>query len=102
MLFRLLEKTVPLYHHRVTSGLPHGWVQVIREAIRTAVQVFSTRRMLRERIERIYLPAMRAWAKHAAFAARSQVDEATRLCYTPDILSGPQIRKDDLSMVEGR
>ncbi len=56
--YRLLEeKIVPLYYTRDRKGVPHGWVSLMKEAIRTITPAFCTRRMLREYTEQAYLPA---------------------------------------------
>ena len=48
-LYRLLEdQVVPLYYDRDPAGVPRGWVRVMKEAIRTSVAAFSTRRMLKQ------------------------------------------------------
>jgi starch phosphorylase len=58
-VYRLLEEeVVPLFYRRDTDDVPRGWVQVMKEAIRTVVPVFCTRRMLKEYTERFYVPAM--------------------------------------------
>jgi len=57
-LYRLLEdKVVPLYYDRNINGVPHGWIQVIKEAIRSNAPLFSARRMAKEYTEHMYLPA---------------------------------------------
>ncbi|MEE8392401.1 MAG: alpha-glucan family phosphorylase [Anaerolineae bacterium] len=54
-LYRLLEdQVVPLFYKRDADDVPRGWVQVMKEAIRTSVPVFCTRRMVKEYIERFY------------------------------------------------
>jgi starch phosphorylase len=59
-LYRLLEEqVVPLYYDRDSSGVPHGWAAVMKEAIRTSAAAFSMRRMVKEYVEQMYLPAMR-------------------------------------------
>jgi starch phosphorylase len=59
-LYRLLEeKIVPLYYQRDRAGVPHGWVHMVKEAIGSIVPRFCTRRMLKEYIERMYIPAAR-------------------------------------------
>jgi len=61
-IYRLLEnQIVPLFYKRDTDNVPRGWVQVMKETIRTSVPIFSTRRMVKEYTERFYVPA----AKHA-------------------------------------
>jgi starch phosphorylase len=55
-LYRLLEeKIVPLYYTRDDSGLPRGWINLAKEAIRSVAPVFCSRRMLKEYIERMYM-----------------------------------------------
>lgn len=57
-LYRLLEdEVVPLYYRRDRAGLPHGWVHMIKEAIGSIVPFFCVRRMLKEYVEQMYLPA---------------------------------------------
>jgi len=57
-LYRLLEeKIVPLYYDRDISGIPHGWIQIVKEAIRSNTPLFSARRMAKEYTEQMYIPA---------------------------------------------
>ena len=57
-LYRLLEdKVIPLYYDRDINGVPRGWIQVIKEAIRSNAPLFSARRMAKEYTEQMYLPA---------------------------------------------
>ena len=59
-LYRLLEEEiVPLYYDRDRSGVPLGWIRVVKEAIRSVVPIFCTRRMVKEYAERMYLAAPR-------------------------------------------
>ncbi|MFN2272959.1 MAG: alpha-glucan family phosphorylase [Anaerolineae bacterium] len=59
-LYDLLEnEVVPLFYKQDADGMPRGWVQVMKEAIRTAAPVFCTRRMVKEYAERFYVPAMK-------------------------------------------
>jgi starch phosphorylase len=63
-LYRVLEdEVVPLYFERDSDGIPRRWVQVVKEAIRTAAPVFSARRMVKEYTEEMYVPAMIASKK---------------------------------------
>ncbi len=60
-LYRILEEeVVPLYYDRDATGIPRHWVQVMKESIRTSAAAFSMRRMIKEYVEQMYLPAMRA------------------------------------------
>jgi starch phosphorylase len=59
-LYRLIEEEVaPLYYHRDSDNVPRDWIQIVKEAIRTAVPVFCTRRMIKEYTQRMYVPAAR-------------------------------------------
>jgi starch phosphorylase len=59
-LYRLLEQeVVPLYYDRDERGIPVGWVDRMRNALRVAVGHFTAYRMLREYTERYYVPSMR-------------------------------------------
>lgn len=51
-LYRLLEEeVVPLYYDRGPDEVPHGFVRVMKEAIKTVAARFSTRRMMNEYAE---------------------------------------------------
>jgi starch phosphorylase len=59
-LYQLLEsEIVPLYYQRDSDGVPRGWVRVIKEAICSITPLFSARRMVKEYVERFYVPAAR-------------------------------------------
>ncbi len=58
-LYDTLEhQIIPLYFDRGLDGTPHHWVAIMKEAIRTLAPVFSTRRMLKEYTDRMYVPAL--------------------------------------------
>jgi len=57
-LYRILEEQViPLYYERGTDNIPHGFVRMMKEAIKSVAPRFCTRRMLRDYWEKFYLPA---------------------------------------------
>jgi len=57
-LYRILEEeVVPAYYERDEQGLPSRWLELMRNAMSSAVWRFSTTRMLHEYVERLYLPA---------------------------------------------
>ncbi len=59
-LYELLEKKIiPLYYQRDLEGVPHEWIQVAKEAIRSTAAIFSARRMIKEYTEKLYVPATR-------------------------------------------
>jgi starch phosphorylase len=60
-IYELLEKKViPLYYDRGPDGVPHGWVKMMKESIRSVSPQFCGNRMLKEYVERFYLPALAA------------------------------------------
>ena len=61
-LYDILEKEiVPLYYQlRSSDGLPEEWISRMKESIRTIGPQFSMRRMVREYLDRMYIPAMQA------------------------------------------
>ncbi|MGD8466487.1 MAG: alpha-glucan family phosphorylase [Anaerolineae bacterium] len=58
-LYRILEEeVVPLYYDRDATGIPRGWIAVMKESMRSSMAAFSMRRMIKEYIAQMYLPAM--------------------------------------------
>jgi len=55
----LEEQIIPLYYTRDERGVPHGWIQKMKHAIRVAGQQFTSRRMLQNYSTQYYTPAMR-------------------------------------------
>jgi starch phosphorylase len=63
-LYYLLEKEiVPLYYDRDRGDVPHGWISVVKEAIRSTVPKFCARRMLKEYTDRMYIKAAQSLSK---------------------------------------
>jgi len=59
-LYHLLEhEIVPAFYDCDEKGIPRRWVRVVKEAIRSVAPAFSTRRMVKDYVERMYVPAMR-------------------------------------------
>ncbi len=59
-LYDTLEKEIiPLYYeHRDANDIPVKWVERAKESMRTITPQFSTRRMVTEYTERLYIPCM--------------------------------------------
>ncbi|MFZ1976130.1 MAG: alpha-glucan family phosphorylase [Candidatus Acidiferrales bacterium] len=58
-LYSLLEeKIIPLYYHRPDDAVPHGFVQVMKAAIKSVAPQFSSRRMLKEYVKQFYVKAL--------------------------------------------
>ena len=61
--YRLLEEQViPLYYTRNAAGVPLGWVEKMRHAIRLAGSRFTARRMVQDYVQEYYAPALRGEA----------------------------------------
>jgi glycogen phosphorylase len=56
-LYQLLEHDIAGSYYDRPDGIPHGWLTTVKEAIATVAPMFSTRRMVKEYVERLYLPA---------------------------------------------
>ncbi len=54
----LEEEIVPLYYDRDAAGVPGAWVEVMKEAITTVAPDFSTQRMVRDYVHKLYVPRM--------------------------------------------
>jgi len=61
-LYDTLEKEIiPLYYlERSSDGLPGEWIARMKESIRTLAPQFSMRRMVKEYVDRLYLPVMKS------------------------------------------
>ena len=54
-IYDLLEKeVVPLYYNRSIDDVPHGWVMMMKESIKSNGPRFSSRRMVKEYFARYY------------------------------------------------
>ena len=59
-LYNVLEKEIiPLYYSRDLKEISHPWLARIKYSLKTIIPQFSTRRMVKEYIERLYVPATR-------------------------------------------
>ncbi|MCF8107241.1 MAG: alpha-glucan family phosphorylase [Desulfohalobiaceae bacterium] len=58
-LYDVLEQEIiPLYYDVSENGVPCGWVRVMKEAIKSNAPRFSSRRMVKQYLEKFYAPAM--------------------------------------------
>lgn len=70
-LYRLLEdEVIPRFYDRVASGIPHEWVARLRASISRLTPQFSTNRMLREYVEKLYLGAVSKYQDRTADAGQ--------------------------------
>ncbi len=55
-IYSLLEdEIVPLFYDRDRDDIPRGWVEIMRESIRSSAPQFGTRRMLKEYTSEMYM-----------------------------------------------
>jgi starch phosphorylase len=58
-MYNTLEnEIIPLYYDRDATGLPREWIERLKESLRTVTPQFSTRRMVKEYADRLYVPAL--------------------------------------------
>jgi starch phosphorylase len=77
-LYRLLEEEiVPRFYERDASGIPRSWVARVRTSMARLAPRFSSNRMLREYVERLYLPAARCFGRRRAGGAALAKELAT-------------------------
>jgi len=62
----LEEQIIPLFFARDARGLPHGWIQRMKNAIRTCAPQFSMQRMVKDYANQYYKPAMDSGARYRA------------------------------------
>jgi len=66
-LYGILEKQViPCFYRRDQSGLPREWIRLMRESMARLTLQYSSNRMLREYVEKYYLPLAEAYQRRAA------------------------------------
>ncbi|MFQ5400767.1 MAG: alpha-glucan family phosphorylase, partial [Anaerolineae bacterium] len=59
-LYQILEdEVVPLFYDRDRDNVPRGWVEVMREAIRSSAPWFSMHRMVKEYTQKMYIDPMK-------------------------------------------
>jgi len=75
-LYNLLENDViPVFYNRGEDGLPRRWIHRMKASISKLAPVFNTHRMVREYLDRFYLPA----AKNCSALAENDFSQAREL-----------------------
>jgi starch phosphorylase len=66
-LYTTLEKEiVPLFYDRDPNEIPHGWIARMKASLKSIIPQFSTRRMVKEYVERLYVKALPVPSPRAA------------------------------------
>ncbi|HZT95652.1 MAG TPA: alpha-glucan family phosphorylase, partial [Chloroflexota bacterium] len=60
-LYAYLEQSIiPTFYERGPDGVPHEWVAMMKRSMLITLRDYSTRRMMKEYLETLYLPLIRA------------------------------------------
>ncbi len=51
----LEEKIIPLYYQQDRDSIPHGWISIMKEAIRSVSPAFSAQRMVKDYVKQMYI-----------------------------------------------
>jgi len=54
----LEDEIIPLYYDRDPKEISHEWIARMKDTMKTIIPRFSTRRMVKEYVERLYVPAL--------------------------------------------
>ena len=59
-LYHTLEhEIIPLYYNRDPKEISHDWIARMKDTMKTCIPQFSTRRMVKEYVEKLYVPALK-------------------------------------------
>jgi starch phosphorylase len=59
-IYQILEnEIIPMYYRVSEDGIPHDWVRVMKDTIKSTAPRFSARRMVKEYVEKFYSPALK-------------------------------------------
>ncbi len=59
-LYDTLEnEIIPMYYDRDVKEVPHDWIARVKDSMKTVIPQFGTRRMVKEYVERLYVPALK-------------------------------------------
>jgi glycogen phosphorylase len=73
-LYRLLEEEIiPTFYKRNENGIPVDWVSKMRTSMAELTPLFSSNRMLREYVEKLYLPALSGFNERSKKKAAKSV-----------------------------
>ncbi len=59
-LYDVLEnQIIPMYYERDAKEISHRWLAYMKDSMKTIIPRFSTRRMVKEYVDRLYVPAVK-------------------------------------------
>lgn len=59
MYHTLEHEIIPMYYDRDAKEISHEWISRMKDTMKTVIPQFSTRRMVKEYVEKFYAPAMK-------------------------------------------
>jgi starch phosphorylase len=63
-IYDLLERyVVPLFYERGRDNLPRGWIDMMRNSMRTLAARFNSHRMVQDYVHRFYVPSALNWKR---------------------------------------
>jgi starch phosphorylase len=66
-LYATLEnEIIPLFYDRDHHDISYSWIARIKESLKTNIPQFSTRRMVKEYVERLYVKALGTASPHGS------------------------------------
>jgi len=81
--YRLLEEEIiPCFYERDGRGIPTAWIARMRASMAELTPQFSTNRMLREYVDRLYFTAAQNYHKRTT----DQANESIRFCHWRELL----------------
>ena len=55
----LENQIIPLFYERDPKEISHEWIARVKDSMKTNIPQFSTRRMVKEYVERLYVKALK-------------------------------------------
>jgi len=55
----LEEQVIPMFYERDAAGIPHDWVRVMKESIKSVAPVYCSDRMLKDYVNQLYFPSIK-------------------------------------------
>jgi starch phosphorylase len=55
----LEQKIIPMYYNQDSKEISHEWMAMMKDTMKTVIPQFSTRRMVKEYVEKLYVPALK-------------------------------------------
>lgn len=56
---KLEHEIIPMYYNRDPKEISHEWIALMKDTLKTCIPQFSTRRMVKEYVEKFYAPALK-------------------------------------------